>query len=120
MADTLKTREKRSLAKMVSGYTFVLIFFAIFIAYLVANGGATTWNGVMNILRHSAVVGIMAYGMIGLASAVLLSLTAIVAEVAAAVPCPKATVNFTVSPQHIVKLSLETVGSSGLTSVVNL
>ena len=63
MADTLKTREKKSLTKMVSGYTFVLIFFAIFIAYLVANGGATTWNGVMNILRHSAVVGIMAYGM---------------------------------------------------------
>lgn len=48
---------------MIGGYTFVLIFIVIFIAYLVANGGATTWNGVMNILRHSAVVGIMAYGM---------------------------------------------------------
>ena len=48
---------------MIGGYTFVLIFVAIFIAYLIANGGATTWNGVMNILRHSAVVGIMAYGM---------------------------------------------------------
>ena len=57
------TKEKRSLAKLVSGYTFVLIFLAIFIAYLITNGGATTWNGVMNILRHSAVVGIMSYGM---------------------------------------------------------
>jgi ribose transport system permease protein len=47
----------------VGGYTFVLIFIAIFITYLITNGGATTWNGVMNILRHSAVVGIMAYGM---------------------------------------------------------
>ncbi len=63
MSDTLTTREKRSLLKNFSGYTFVLIFIAIFIAYLITNGGATTWNGVMNILRHSAVVGIMAYGM---------------------------------------------------------
>lgn len=63
MAETLETKEKKSFAKIVGGYTFVLIFIGIFIAYLITNGGATTWNGVMNILRHSAVVGIMSYGM---------------------------------------------------------
>ena len=33
----------------------------------IINGGATTWSGVMNILRHSAVVGIISFGM-GLAN----------------------------------------------------
>lgn len=63
MADNLDIKEKRSFTKLLGGYTFVFIFLAIFIVYLIANGGATTWNGVMNILRHSAVVGIMSYGM---------------------------------------------------------
>lgn len=63
MAETLNTKDRRSFSKLLGGYTFVLIFLAIFVAYLITNGGATTWNGVMNILRHSAVVGIMAYGM---------------------------------------------------------
>jgi ribose transport system permease protein len=48
---------------MMGNYSFVLIFLGIFLAYLVVNHGATTWNGVMNILRHSAVVGILAFGM---------------------------------------------------------
>ena len=54
---------KKSVTKVLGNYSFVLIFLCIFIAYIIINGGATTWNGVMNILRHSAVVGIMAFGM---------------------------------------------------------
>ena len=56
-------KNKGQLGALVSGYSFVLIFVAIFLGYLIINQGATTWNGVMNILRHSAVVGIMAFGM---------------------------------------------------------
>lgn len=55
--------QKGQLSTLVSNYSFVLIFAAIFIGYLIINQGATTWNGVMNILRHSAVVGIIAFGM---------------------------------------------------------
>lgn len=54
---------KGKLGSALSGYSFVLIFIVIFISYLIINQGATTWSGVMNILRHSAVVGIMAFGM---------------------------------------------------------
>ena len=53
----------RSITKILGNYSFVLIFACILIAYLIINAGATTLNGVMNILRHSAVVGIMAFGM---------------------------------------------------------
>ena len=56
-------KSKRSLTKTLGNYSFVLIFAFILIAYLIINAGATTLNGVMNILRHSAVVGIMAFGM---------------------------------------------------------
>ena len=56
-------RNNRSITKILGNYSFVLIFACILIAYLIINAGATTLNGVMNILRHSAVVGIMAFGM---------------------------------------------------------
>ena len=52
-----------SFTKTLGNYSFVLIFLCILFAYLIINGGATTWNGVMNILRHSTIVGIMAFGM---------------------------------------------------------
>ena len=61
-----KNTEKGSIKTILSkigNYNFVLIMLAIFLAYLIFNQGATTWSGVMNILRHSAVVGIMAFGM---------------------------------------------------------
>ena len=54
---------KKGIAAWINNYSFILIALAIFIAYLFINHGATTWSGVMNILRHSAVVGIMAFGM---------------------------------------------------------
>lgn len=49
--------------KIWSGYSFVFIFLAIFIVYLIIAGSGTTWNGVMNILRHSSVIGLIAIGM---------------------------------------------------------
>jgi len=58
-----KTSGKKSIGSQISGNSFILIFLAILIAYLIINRGATTWNGVLNILRHSAVVGVIAFGM---------------------------------------------------------
>lgn len=54
---------KRTVGSVIGNNSFVIIFLAIFLAYLVINSGATTISGVMNILRHSAVVGIIAFGM---------------------------------------------------------
>ena len=59
----LRPHSTHSIGKTIGNYSFVLIFLAIFIAFLIINGGATTWSGIMNILRHSAVVGILAFGM---------------------------------------------------------
>lgn len=56
-------KNKKSLAKVLGNYSFILIWACILAAYLIINWGATTLNGVMNILRHSAVVGIMSFGM---------------------------------------------------------
>ncbi len=61
--DNKTVKTKKSIGTIASNYSFVLIALGIFIAYLVVNGGATTWSGVMNILRHSAIVGIIAFGM---------------------------------------------------------
>ena len=55
--------KKGQFSALIGNYSFILIFAAIFIGYLIINQGATTWSGVMNILRHSAVVGIIAFGM---------------------------------------------------------
>lgn len=57
------TKNKKSFTKVLGAYSFILIWACILAAYLIINAGATTFNGVMNILRHSAVVGIMAFGM---------------------------------------------------------
>ena len=61
--NTLTNKKSISIGKTIGNYSFVLIFLAIFVSYLIINKGATTWSGVMNILRHSAVVGILAFGM---------------------------------------------------------
>ncbi len=65
MTKAVEARDKqpRSFSRVLGNYSFILIFVAILIAYLFINAGATTWNGVMNILRHSTVVGIIAFGM---------------------------------------------------------
>ena len=52
----------KTISKIWSGYSFVFIFAAIFLAYFIVNS-SLTWVGVTNILRHSAVIGIIALGM---------------------------------------------------------
>ncbi len=59
----LNTTPKRSLGKLIGNYSFIVIFFVIFVAFIIINGSATTLSGIMNILRHSTVVGILAFGM---------------------------------------------------------
>lgn len=54
---------KTGMGKAWSGYSFIFIFLAIFIIFMIISGGATTWNGVMNIFRHSSVIGLIAIGM---------------------------------------------------------
>ncbi|MCD8013718.1 MAG: ABC transporter permease [Lachnospiraceae bacterium] len=49
-------------ARFCGEYSYVLVFIAIFIVYALASNGLT-WSGVMNILRHSAVIGIIGVGM---------------------------------------------------------
>lgn len=44
-------------------YNYILIFVLIFLIYLIINGDATTVVSLMNIPRHSTVVGIIALGM---------------------------------------------------------
>lgn len=44
-------------------YNYVLIFAVIFIIFLIINRGSTTITTVMNIPRHSTVIGIIALGM---------------------------------------------------------
>ncbi|MDR1569753.1 MAG: ABC transporter permease [Oscillospiraceae bacterium] len=56
-------RPRKSALKTLGNYSFILIFLCIFLTYIWVNGGATTISGVMNILRHSTVVGIIAFGM---------------------------------------------------------
>lgn len=55
-------QNKLSIGKMVSSYSFVLVFFVIFIVYVITSGGLT-WSATMNILRHSSVIGIIGIGM---------------------------------------------------------
>lgn len=54
---------KKIAGKAMSEYIFVVIFLVILLAYLIIARGGITYNGIMNIFRHSAVVGVMALGM---------------------------------------------------------
>lgn len=60
-----KTKSGLSLKKVgrfCGEYSFILVFILIFCVYVITSNGLT-WAGVMNIFRHSAVVGIIAIGM---------------------------------------------------------
>ncbi len=59
----LKPKSGNPITKAMGNYSFILIFLVIFFAFLIINSGATTWSGVMNILRHSSVVGVLSFGM---------------------------------------------------------
>ncbi len=50
------------IAALCGEYSYILVFIVIFIAYAFSTNGLT-WSGVMNILRHSAVIGTIGIGM---------------------------------------------------------
>ena len=52
----------KKLGKIWSEYSFIFVLIAIFIVYAITSSGLT-WSGVMNIFRHSAVIGTVALGM---------------------------------------------------------
>lgn len=58
--------KKRSKMGRISGlcgeYSYILVFVGIFIVYTLTSNGLT-WSGVMNVFRHSAVIGIIGIGM---------------------------------------------------------
>lgn len=59
------TRQKKSegLKNLWHDYNFIVIFLIIFIAFLIVNGGATSWTSITNILLHSSILGTIALGM---------------------------------------------------------
>lgn len=54
--------ERRKYRFPISQYSFVLIFVALFIVYYLFSV-SLTWTGVTNILRHSAIIGVISLGM---------------------------------------------------------
>lgn len=66
LPETAGEKQKTSLADNVLGlwgkYSYVMIFIAIFITFVVVSKNLT-WNGVMLVLRQSAVIGIIGFGM---------------------------------------------------------
>lgn len=48
--------------KIWSKYSYIFVFIIIFIVFAVSSNGLT-WSGIMNIFRHSSVIGIIALGM---------------------------------------------------------
>lgn len=61
----MKTENKSKtslLSTLWNQYSFIFVLIAIFIVFALTSS-KLTWSGVMNIFRHSAVVGILALGM---------------------------------------------------------
>lgn len=56
------SKVKNGLGKFVSKYSYVLVFIVIFCVYAIVCSGLT-WSSTMNILRHSAVIGVIGIGM---------------------------------------------------------
>lgn len=54
---------KSSIGSFISQYSYVIVFAVIFIIYAITSQGGLTWSGVMNIFRHSTVIGIIGIGM---------------------------------------------------------
>lgn len=51
-----------SMAQFCGEYSFTIVLLVIFIIYAIVCDGLT-WNGLMNVFRHSAVIGIIGIGM---------------------------------------------------------
>lgn len=60
----IMSEKKKSelIAQIWFQHSYIFVFILIFIVYAVTSNGLT-WGGVMNIFRHSAVIGIIALGM---------------------------------------------------------
>ena len=60
----MKTNKKKTniVEKIWHDYSFVFVFFIIFAVYAMTSS-SLTWSATMNILRHSAVIGIVSLGM---------------------------------------------------------
>jgi ribose transport system permease protein len=50
------------LGRIWHGYSFIFVFIIIFIVYAISSSGLN-WSASMNVLRHSAVIGIISLGM---------------------------------------------------------
>lgn len=57
-----KTTARPNIFKIIGKHSYIAVFIAIFLIYMAVSSGLTI-NGVMNIFRHSAVIGIIAIGM---------------------------------------------------------
>lgn len=60
MSQNTLTKRKRNIN--IGQYSYVLIFAALFIIYYLVSG-SLKWTAITNILRHSAVVGLLSFGM---------------------------------------------------------
>jgi len=60
--DKTNSKKKNVLGNIWHNYSFIFVFFIIFIVYAVSSS-VMTWSATMNILRHSAVIGIISLGM---------------------------------------------------------
>ncbi|MGN1193175.1 MAG: ABC transporter permease [Dorea sp.] len=54
--------KKSGLSRICSQYSYIIVFIVIFLVYMLTSSGLT-WGGIMNIFRHSSVIGIIALGM---------------------------------------------------------
>lgn len=54
--------KKNEFTKLIGEYSYILVFLAIFVVYAIVSNGLTL-NGVMNVFRHSAVIGVIGVGM---------------------------------------------------------
>lgn len=60
--NAVKKSPKNLFSTLWSQYSFVFVLVAIFVVFALTSS-KLTWSGVMNIFRHSAVIGILALGM---------------------------------------------------------
>lgn len=54
--------QKKYISKYVSQFSYIFVFIAIFLIFVITSNGLSL-NGVMNIFRHSTVIGIIGLGM---------------------------------------------------------
>jgi len=61
---TMQSINRRKSFKFLwNNYNYIIIFFAIFFAFLIINGSETSWTSVTNIFLHSAILGTISLGM---------------------------------------------------------